>query len=217
MKRPAKKPVEERRNEIMDTTIEVVMERGFGATRVQDVAKRLGVSTGLIHYHFDSKDALLSAAFEHAAQRDLERLAHEVNIEASATERLERTILLYAPEAAETGWVLWIDAWGEALRSPTLRQISQDLDVAWKNHLEAVVRAGVTSGEFTCDDPHAAAWRLAALLDGLGVQVTVHEHVISRDDLRDWVLHAASLELGIPESAFTSRKRRRKPAVMRRR
>ena len=34
---------------------------------MQDVAKRLDVSTGLIHYHFDNKDALLSAAFQLAA------------------------------------------------------------------------------------------------------------------------------------------------------
>ena len=62
-----KASVEERRNEILETTCLVVIERGFAATRVIDVAQRLGVSTGLIHYHFDSKDHLLAEAFEYAA------------------------------------------------------------------------------------------------------------------------------------------------------
>ena len=47
--------VEERRTEILDVTCQVVIERGFAATRIADIAHKLGVSTGLIHYHFDSK------------------------------------------------------------------------------------------------------------------------------------------------------------------
>ena len=69
---PVKKPtVEERRNEILEVTCEVVIERGFAATRIADVAKRLGVSSSLIHYHFDSKEQLLAEAFAHYARKDL--------------------------------------------------------------------------------------------------------------------------------------------------
>ena len=70
--------VEERRNEILEVTCQVVIERGFGATRIADVAAKLGVSTGLIHYHFDSKDQLLADAFQWAAEADLARLHAEV-------------------------------------------------------------------------------------------------------------------------------------------
>ena len=58
--------VEERRAEILETTCQVVVERGFAATRVADVANKLGISTGLIHYHFDSKDQLIAEAFQYA-------------------------------------------------------------------------------------------------------------------------------------------------------
>ncbi len=204
-----KKSVEERRTQILDVTCEVVVERGFGHTRVSDVAERLGVSTGLIHYHFDSKDQLLAEAFQHAARLDLTRLESELAEAPTAIAKLERTFNLYAPEEAEPGWMLWIDAWGEALRNPTLKQISQDLDVAWKDQLEAVIHEGVARGEFRCDDPHASAWRLAALLDGLGVQVTVHEGVLSRAELRKWVLTAATAELDLAPGAFNGQRRSR--------
>ncbi|HWC66875.1 MAG TPA: TetR/AcrR family transcriptional regulator [Acidimicrobiales bacterium] len=204
-----KKSVEERRSEILDVTCDVVVERGFGSTRIADVADRLGVSTGLIHYHFDSKDQLLAEAFQHAAARDLSRLEAELADAPSALVKLSRTIDLYAPEDAEPGWMLWIDAWGEALRNPTLKHISQELDVAWKDRLEAVIREGVANGEFRCADPHASAWRLAALLDGLGVQVTVHEGVLSRSELRAWVLAAATAELDLSPGAFNGERRRR--------
>jgi AcrR family transcriptional regulator len=193
----AKKPVDQRRNEILDVTCDVVIERGFGATRVQDVARQVGVSTGLIHYHFDNKDALLSAAFAHAAARDLQRLEAELASVVGPVAKLLKLIEIYAPEVAEAGWMLWIDAWGEALRNPILRQISQDLDIAWKQELEAVVVEGVEAGVFTCTDPHGAAWRMAALLDGLAVQVVVHDKAVTMSELTDWVLLSAERELGV--------------------
>src|SRR6266545_7038445 len=95
--------VAERRAEILETTCQVVIERGFAATRVSDVATRLGVSTGLIHYHFDSKDQLLAEAFQHAAQADLARLSAEVEREGPAIERLDRIFNLDLPASANGG------------------------------------------------------------------------------------------------------------------
>ena len=76
--REVKKPtVAERRDEILETTCEVVIERGFAATRIADVAKRLGVSSSLIHYHFDSKEQLLAEAFAHYARKDVAEMEAE--------------------------------------------------------------------------------------------------------------------------------------------
>jgi AcrR family transcriptional regulator len=202
---PVKRPtVEERRNEILETTCQVVVERGFAATRVADVANKLGVSTGLIHYHFDTKDELLAEALAYAARADLARLEAEVAEGTSPLDKLNRVFLLYSPAEAEPGWMLWIDSWGEALRNPALKRISQRLDDAWQTVLEDVIVEGVKDGTFTCADPHATAWRLAAMLDGLGLQVTVHEDVVSRDELLAWVRQAACVELGLPAGAFAA-------------
>jgi AcrR family transcriptional regulator len=195
--------VEERRNEILEATIQVVIERGFGAIRVSDVADRLGISTGLVHYHFDSKDQLLAEALRYAADADLARLHLELDKGGTAVAKLDRVFCLYQPVEAEPGWMLWIDGWGEAMRSPVLRKISQDLDLAWQQALEALIVEGVEAGELVCADAHATAWRLAALLDGLGLQVTVHDGLLSRDDLLDWVRTAACSELGLPQGAFS--------------
>jgi len=194
--------VEERRNEILEVTCQVVIERGFGATRIADVAAKLGVSTGLIHYHFESKDQLLAETFQWAAEADLARLHAEVERGSTAVERLERVIHLYAHVEAEPAWMLWIDGWGEALRSPTLQKISQELDLQWQQVLAGIVRDGVTAGEFRCADPEATAWRLTALLDGLGLQVTVHDGLLTRDQLLGYVRRAAATELDVPEGAF---------------
>jgi len=179
-----------------------VIERGFAATRVSDVANRLGVSTGLIHYHFESKELLLAEALRHAAHEDIARLEVRLHRAPTSLAKLDTMFTFDVPEAGEPSWMLWIDGWGEALRNPKMRRISQDLDLAWKERLVRIIDAGVASGEFTCPDPQGSAWRLSGLLDGLGVQFTVHEGVLSRRQLLAYVRQAAALELGIPVTAF---------------
>ena len=49
--------------------------------------------------------------------------------------------------------MLWIDGWGEALRSPTLREISQELDLRWKQCCRPCSPTACTAGEFTCARP----------------------------------------------------------------
>jgi AcrR family transcriptional regulator len=203
--------VEQRRNEILETTCQVVIERGFGATRVADVAGRLGVSTGLIHYHFDSKELLLAEALRYAAQADIRRLERRLERAPTALAKLDTMFTFDMPEAGEPSWILWIDSWGEALRNPTMRRISQDLDLAWKDRLAAIIASGVEDGEFACPDPQGSAWRLSSLLDGLGVQFTVHDGVISRNQLLAYMRAAAALELGISISSF---KRNSRPKAL---
>ena len=54
--------------------------------------------------------------------------------------------------------------------------------------------------------PTPRAWRLAALIDGLGVQMAVHDGVVTESELLAWVRTAACSELGLPASAFESAK-----------
>lgn len=204
--------VAQRRNDILEATCQVVIDRGFAATRVSDVASRLGVSTGLIHYHFDSKELLLAEALRHAAEQDIARLELELEQAPTALSKLDTMFTFDMPDAGEPSWTLWIDGWSEAIRNPTMRRISQDLDLAWKDRLRDIILTGVAAGEFTCPDAEGAAWRLSSLLDGLGVQFTVHEGVLSRAQLLRYMRAAAALELGLDDGAFKRLHRRRVPA-----
>ena len=195
-----RRKVEVRREEILRATVDEVSESGFASTRVADVASRLGISTGLVFYHFESKEALLSQAFAYAAERDLERLDAAAGAKGSAIRRLARILALYGPEGTAAGWSLWIDAWASSLRSPEMAEVSQRLDVRWKDTVAAVIADGVERGELVCADPSTAAWRITAMLDGLAVQATVHASVVSRRQVTTWVRRTAAAELGIDPS-----------------
>jgi uncharacterized protein (TIGR02246 family) len=194
-----KKPtVEQRRTEILETTCAVVIERGFAATRIADVAKRLDVSSSLIHYHFDSKEHLLAEAFSHYARKDVADMEATVEAAPTAIEQLDRAIRAAVPEGSDDlEWMLWIDGWGEALRNPMMRKISQELDEQSVELLGRVITRGVERGEFRCADPAASALRLTALVDGLAVQFAAHDGLLDRDTLIHHVRTIAASEVGV--------------------
>jgi AcrR family transcriptional regulator len=195
----ARRKVEVRREEILAATVTEVQKSGLAHTRVSDIAGALGVSPALIFYHFETKDRLLAEAFAYAAERDLVRLAKAVDGPGTATTRLRAVLRLYSPVGSTPpGWTLWVDAWAAALRSPELRRVSKRLDLQWKDAVADIIASGVESGEFRCDDPHAAAWRITALIDGLAIQVTVHRGLLTRSEMADWVSGQAAYELGLP-------------------
>lgn len=199
--------LEARRTAILQTTRNVLVERGFSAMRIADVARQLGVSTGLIHYHFESKDQLVAETLRFAADEEQAQMEEDIAAAKGPVAKLDAFFSAYSPKGAEPGWLLWIDAWGEGLRSPALRRISQELDLASVKTIQGVIDLGVAEGLFHSTDTYASAWRLAAMLDGLAVQLTVHDQVVDGITVLDWVRQGAANELGFDVKLFTRRRR----------
>ena len=203
-----KETVERRRIEILEATCDVVIERGFAGTRVADVAKKLGVSNSLIHYHFASKEELLAAAFEHYARKDLVDMQHDSDSAPTCVAKLWRLIESYVPEGSDdVEWMIWIDAWGEALRNPKMKPISQQLDEQSIAVFEKVLRAGNEAGEFHCVHPRESATRISGLIDGLAVQYAAHEGVLKRKEFIRLMRQLAAAETGLsPDDIRDSRR-----------
>jgi AcrR family transcriptional regulator len=177
----------------------------MSSTRVADIAKATNVSGGLIHYHFATKDELLAEMLRVTSADEQRQLDTIVAGPGSAIERLDRVLRQYIPRTRkDQGWVLWIESWAAGLRAPALRSILKELEGAWLGALVRVIRDGVASGEFVCDDPAGAAERLDALLDGLVVRSTLHPEAISRRRVIEHARLAAAREVGLDRHAFPS-------------
>jgi AcrR family transcriptional regulator len=180
-----------------------VLERGLASTRVADIAKATNVSGGLIHYHFATKDELITAMLRSTTEAELVRLKEIAAGSGTATARLDRLLRYYIPRSrSDQSWILWIDAWATGLREDSVRAILFELEAAWIDALAQLIRAGVESGEFTCDDPEGAAERIDGMLDGLIIRYTLHPSVLSRRQLLEHARIAAARETGLPRSAF---------------
>jgi AcrR family transcriptional regulator len=191
----ARKNVLLRRDEIIDTMVDQIAQRGIAATRVADVASAMGVSTGLIHYHFDTKEALLAEAFPRAMQHDLDDLAKIMARRVTAFTRLKAVIKLYYPAGGAPGWRLWIDGWAEALRDRELADVMRDIDTVWRSAVGDLILEGNEAGEFDCVEPETSAARITALLDGLAVQSVVRGAGPSPTQRKRWIDEVLEFEL----------------------
>jgi AcrR family transcriptional regulator len=193
---------DERRDAIVDATLTVARRKGLGATTVRDVAAEMGTSSGLVHHYFDSMDEVLGEAFARAARIDLETVEKAVGEADTPKRALVAFLQGYAPVESDWTFQLWLDAWSEAGRRPVVREISARLNVAWKEVLAGLIISGVEAGDFVCEDPEGAAWRLISLLDGLVLQVVAHRSTVDRPTMIRWARIAAERELGLPEGAL---------------
>ncbi|MGP8303236.1 TetR/AcrR family transcriptional regulator [Streptomyces inhibens] len=189
--------VEERREELLRAAVGQIERRGVAALRVSDVAAELKVSNALVLYHFATKEKLVAAAFQYAAEADLAHLQSILGRRGSALRRLRAALRWYSPTGQAKGWKLWIEGWAASLREPVLREVAQDLDRQWKAALAEVIAQGAAAGEFDCADPEGAAWRLTALLDGFAVQTITYAGALPHRTMQTWVEDALTRELGL--------------------
>ncbi|HEY8533275.1 MAG TPA: TetR/AcrR family transcriptional regulator [Micromonospora sp.] len=186
-----------RLDSLLRTACEVIAQRGVANTRTADIAQAAGVSQALVFYHFSTKERLLAQAFAYAAEQDVSRLEAVLKSTASPLEKLKRILKLYAPNGRSPSWAMWIDGWAESLRTPELEKVCRRLDLRWKEALTEVITAGCQDGSFVCDDAEGAAWRINALINGLAVQVAVHDRVLPRRLATEWIRLAVARELGL--------------------
>ncbi|MBN9362239.1 MULTISPECIES: TetR/AcrR family transcriptional regulator [unclassified Devosia] len=57
---------EARPDEVLDAALELFIDKGFAATRVEDIARRAGLSKGTVYLYFPSKEALLEGLVRRA-------------------------------------------------------------------------------------------------------------------------------------------------------
>lgn len=56
-----------RPDEVLDAALALFRERGFAATRVEDIGRRAGISKGAVYLYFASKEAIIEALVRRAA------------------------------------------------------------------------------------------------------------------------------------------------------
>ncbi|MFH1659001.1 MAG: TetR family transcriptional regulator [Rhodocyclaceae bacterium] len=61
---PRKRRKEARPSELLEAALHLFVEKGFAATRLEDVAARAGVSKGTLYLYYENKDALFKAVVQ---------------------------------------------------------------------------------------------------------------------------------------------------------
>jgi AcrR family transcriptional regulator len=198
---PRPRLTQQRRLQALEAAREVIAERGLGDTRIADVAERAGLSPALLLYYFKTKDNLLTEALAFAEDRFYLETFHELASVDDAKLRLVRLIELACPPDTSRNelngdWRLWLELWSRALRDPEAARKREALDRRWRGTIADIVRTGQKGGEFAADlDPDGFALRLAALIDGLALQVVLRDPEVAGTTMRNICIEMAAREL----------------------
>jgi AcrR family transcriptional regulator len=198
-------PGPNRPEQILAAASRAIQQRGFANTRIADIAREADMSTGAIHYYFDVKDEVLTAALKWASERLFDKLDVLSLGATSERERLAQVIEVAVPEPGPRRgeYVLWIELWVRALQEPRLLPVCEELSRRWRNYFYDPVRRGAESGEFeTVADPDEVAERLIALVDGLGFELLLGYSWTSPERMRERVDAFVAEQLGISRQAL---------------
>jgi AcrR family transcriptional regulator len=199
---------DQRREQLLRAALEVIQERGFPDTRIADVAERAGTSPALVIYYFKTKDQLLTEAIRYSEDNWYAAGTRRVAAIPTAAGRIEELVAISClPEAdaePSTSWVLWLDLWAQSARHPEVASVRQKSDERWRETICSLVVAGQAAGEFGQVDPVDFADSLAAMMDGLAVQIALDDLSVDAGRAFELSMRYVSGQLGF---AWTRRPR----------
>jgi AcrR family transcriptional regulator len=198
---PATEQNEARRIEMLRAAAQLICERGFGDTRIADVAKRSGVSSALVIYYFGTRDRLLVDALRYSEESFYEAAEKMLAEVPSLRERLSLLIgWTCVPEGNDEipgAWGLWFDLWAQAFRHDEIKAGRAELDARWRKMIVDAIRSA-EAGEFdTKVNPRTFALEFSALLDGLSIQVALDDPEVDSDVAYDIAMRFAERELDL--------------------
>ncbi|MDP1650968.1 MAG: TetR/AcrR family transcriptional regulator [Rubrivivax sp.] len=172
---PRQRRKESRPQELLDAALALFAEKGYTATRAEEVARRAGVSKGTLYLYYPSKEELFKAVVRQnlgSLIAEGEELAGQ--FEGSTSELLAELLLTWwqrignTPAAGIHKIVL-----AEVRNFPELAQFYTDEVIVPADRLfSGAVQRGVDRGEFRPMPPHQVAHALMAPL----IFMALHRH-----------------------------------------
>jgi AcrR family transcriptional regulator len=188
------------RERILGAAVRRIAQEGIDDVRIARIAFDAGVSTSLVHYHFETREALLAEALEYSYERagDARISSGELPV-ASHAHRLRSMIEQCLPTTPwlEEDWVLWVELWLRAVRHPDLRPVAERLYRRLHEWFAAEIAAGVKAREFVPCDADAVADRTLAVIDGFGIRTLIGDRSVPLARAREAVQAALARELGL--------------------
>ena len=188
------------REQILDAAVDRIASDGIDDVRIARIAMDAGVSSSLVHYHFETRDALLAEALEHSFERAGDvRIEREPGESDSHAERLAAMIdqCLPYPGDLERDWLLWVELWLSTARRPELRPTAARLYARMHSWFAGAIAEGIEAGEFTDCDADALADRAVAVLDGFGIRALVRDPAVPIERARREVWYVLAPDLGL--------------------
>lgn len=162
-----------RRSQLIEATIAVIAERGYSRTTLTEVARRAGLSHGLVIFHFESKEKLLAETLDYLSE---EYRSNWKTALAGAGPLPEQQLAAlveadFKPEICGPGRLsAWCAFWGESQSRPLYQARCGANDEHYNKTLEAICRQMNAQHGYIVD-PARAARLIRITIDGTWLEL----------------------------------------------
>jgi AcrR family transcriptional regulator len=165
----------ERPTELLEAALALFSEKGFSATRAEEVAQRAGVSKGTLYLYYTSKEELLKAVIRNYLGNEISAVAVTVGqFEGSVSDGLRKLLADW--------WVKVLDSPASGVFKLMMAEMRNFPELAEFYRLEVVepgeriigsiLQRGIDSGEFRPFDISVAVHSLLLPM----VMICIHKH-----------------------------------------
>jgi betaine-aldehyde dehydrogenase len=169
---PRDEAEEARRTQLIEVTVDSLAEVGFVGTTLAEIARRAGVSPGLVAHYFGDKDGLLEAAFRSLARTLAARVRAKLALASSPRGRVQAVIdINLAPEEfnKRTG-TAWLAFWGQVLHVRGLKRVQTAYQRRMLSNLLSDLRQMIP-----IEEARSLASMIAAMIDGVYLRAALSE------------------------------------------
>jgi AcrR family transcriptional regulator len=164
----------EKAQRIIEAMRTSVGTRGAAGSTFDHVAREAGVSRGLLHYYFGSKEKLLVEVVRHDCETRIEAMDERIS-RASSVDEIIAALVLGLEEFIEgepSSPAVIYELLSASRHSDEIRAELAELYRRWRADLAEALRVKERDGVVRLEaDPEAVASMLFALGDGFGIQV----------------------------------------------
>lgn len=189
--------VAERKRSVMAAAEELVAQEGYDVVRLRDIARRAGVSVGLIQHYFDSREALLLETMSEASMRRAQEWAQLGAGFSDPTARVRA--LLRGSVGDRQRCIMWMTMCSASTRHPEVLSHVAIVYDAWRASLGEALQDGIDAGAFAPVRPlQQVLDTILAMIDGLitsaGLSLQEFDREQSANLLEDVVGHLLQVD-----------------------
>lgn len=158
----------QKRLDVLEAAIDVIVTRGFDNTRYADVSEASDVAISTLQYYFGSLENLLIESCLYASERDYQRTLERLATLPNPWDRLKDLVRIFTTTSVpQPNWQAQLEYWRAAFTRPHLREsLVRDQD-RWRAFFAETIREGIAAGIFATNrDPELIAMQLNCLTDG---------------------------------------------------
>ena len=173
----------DRKQDILKAAMDLILAEGAANLTIRKVADAAKISTGLVLYHFETKDRLIEEAWRSALAILGERINAPADIGSMDwMEGYLRSRILDWESSGLISGLLWLEYWNHVARNPELHVVHSKTYAEWQAVEVERLRQGLKANELRSDlDPTLIVDMFHTLICGLVVKTAIDSDSITPD------------------------------------